>query len=61
MEELQRKVLWSLIDGRLLYKIKNSEDSFRQPEINEEPTKKGYTDIFFFGRSGSKSCVFEII
>ena len=41
-------------------KIKNYEDSFfRQPEINEvKPTKKGYTDIFFFGRSGSgKSCV----
>ena len=48
----------TIIDDRLLYKIKNYEDSFRQPEINEEPTKKGYTDIFFFGRSGSgKSCV----
>ena len=48
----------TIIDETLLYKIKNYEDSFRQPEINEEPTKKGYTDIFFFGRSGSgKSCV----
>ena len=46
------------IDENLLHKIKNYVFSVRQPDINRNPIKKGYTDIFFFGQSGSgKSCV----
>ena len=48
----------TIIDAGLLKRIKQYSKQTHPSQHNDLPLKKGYTDIFFFGKSGSgKSCV----